>query len=130
MLNLKTLFVAFRNNPLKQIQTTNRTRHVKLTTYPCLNFQLLGQIDVGTVNIYNLTVPLVCSLPVRVQLEQICVKYDKNLKYLVHGTRARTSRNKLFRTVQTSPVSKLDHRVCNISDNFSLQLLSQIASEC
>ena len=46
----------------------------------------------------------------RVQIEQICVQYDYNKKYLVHGTRAGTIINRLFRTVHTSSISQWDHR--------------------
>ena len=66
---------------------------------------------------------LVCPLPVHVELEQICVQYDQNWKYLVHGTQAGTSRNRLFHTVQTCSVSQWDH--CGLRSIIFLPCLSQ-----
>ena len=67
------------------------------------------------VSIY-LTVQVACWLPAHVQLDQICVQYDRTRRYLVHGNRAGpTSINRLYRTVQTYPVAQLVHRDIDIA---------------
>ena len=94
---------------------TSFKQRLNLSRQTARNSQLLRQINVGTVNmLFDRPISLLVA-GTCIQLEQMCVQYNQTRKYLVHGNRAGTSINILFRTVHTCPVAQLEHRDVNVT---------------